>query len=236
MISDVCCFDENNNNVCDMDEAGCPASCDDSKPCTNDTCSASTDFKCNHETVFPCCGNDVCESDEDVNNICPEDCEIIDITDFQYDGTPDFLEDGTFVFIHTSAVETNFRLFYINITAGPDNVMENIRYTFDCDSSQHKDLDSIKSVAENITDADYDVGRINKLENDNYLIYTFFLMERIPAYGLDIEEMDANEEAEFHFKIKKLEPQKRDDMDCLFKFYFMKPHKMVQKYLNISYI
>jgi hypothetical protein len=48
--------------------------------------------------------------------------------------------------------------------------------------------------------------------------------------------MDANEQAAFHFKIKKLEPQKRDELSCAFNFYFMNPHKRVRKTLSISYI
>jgi len=227
MIGDVCCFDENDNGVCDMDEAGCPVSCDDGDPCTNDTCSASTDFKCVRETLYPCCGNGVCETDENVNNICPEDCEILNMTDFQYDGTPDYIEDGTFVFIHTTATETDYRLFYLNITAGDDG-MENIRYTFKCNSTQHVDLDSIDSVPENISEEVKPV--INKLDDDHYLIYSYFFLRRSPAYRLD------DEKAHFHFKINKHEPQKRDELSCLFKFYFMQPHKLVYRWLKISYI
>jgi hypothetical protein len=219
-----------------MDEAGCPASCDDGMPCTNDTCSGLTDFKCAHETIYPCCGNGVCETNEEANNICPEDCEIIGITDFIYDGTPDFIDDDSFVFIHTSAVEMPYRLFYTNLTAPGDNVLENIRYTFTCNSTQNTNLDSIDSVAENITDDDYRVGRINKHDDANYLIYSFFFMEVIPAYRLDVLRMDANERGAFYFKLKKKEPQKRDELSCMFKFYFMEPRKLVQKPLKISYI
>ena len=236
MIGDVCCFDDNNNNICDMDEAGCPSSCDDSKPCTNDTCSGLTDFKCAHEMITPCCGNDICDNDEEVNNICPEDCVVIGISDFIYDGTPDFIEDETFVFIHTSAVEMMYRLFFINITAPDDNLMENIRYTFKCNSTQNTNLDSIDSDPENITDDDYKFGRFNVWEDNNYEIHSFFFMEVYPAYRLDILQMEANERGAFYFKIKKKEPQKRDELSCMFKFYVMNPRKMVQKPIRISYI
>ena len=33
LLNNVCCYDGNRNSVCDMDEAGCPTSCDDSRPC-----------------------------------------------------------------------------------------------------------------------------------------------------------------------------------------------------------
>lgn len=233
MIGEVCCFDDNNNGVCDMDEAGCPASCDDSNACTNDTCSAKTDFKCVHDTIYPCCGNGVCERGEDVYNECPADCEVIDITDFQYTGTPDYIDGETFVFIHTATAEVDYRLFKLNITAGSGG-MKNIRYTFKCNSSEHKNLDSINSEPDNVSD-EIEL-KINKLDGEHYLIYSNFFLKRDPAYGVDIEELDANEEAQFQFSIDKKEPQKRDDLDCLFKFYFMEPRKLVYKVLRISFI
>ncbi|MCK4714852.1 MAG: hypothetical protein KAT35_04705, partial [Candidatus Aenigmarchaeota archaeon] len=68
MIGEICCYDQNSNDICDMEEAGCPDTCDDDNACTDDSCSAVTDFECVHEFIYPCCGNDVCDRSEDVNN------------------------------------------------------------------------------------------------------------------------------------------------------------------------
>ena len=68
------------------------------------------------------------------------------------------------------------------------------------------------------------------------MIYSFFFMDSIPNYRLDVLQMDAYEKGAFYFKVKKIEPQKRDELTCLFKFYFMNPRKMVHKPLKISYI
>jgi hypothetical protein len=236
VIGDVCCNDQNNNNICDMDEAGCPSSCDDSNSCTNDTCSGSTNFDCEHITLYPCCGNGVCDNTESVKNECPADCDILSMTDFQYEGTPDFIEDDTFVFIHTSAIEAQYRVLFLNLTGGTGG-MENIRYTFRCNSSQHGLVDSIASEPENVTDNDdYDSGRYNVFDNSYYLIYSFFFLNAAPAYRLDIESLGEGSQAAFHFKVKKKDPQSRDDLECLFKFYFMKPRKVVHKVLELSYI
>lgn len=51
----------------------CPASCDDGDRCTRDECSASTDFRCEHNDITPCCGNGICESAEDSSS-CSLDC------------------------------------------------------------------------------------------------------------------------------------------------------------------
>ena len=235
MINGICCNDDNNNYVCDNDQPGCPASCDDSNTCTNDTCSSATNFKCVHSSISPCCGNGVCDPSEDLNNLCPQDCQVISMTDFQYAGTPDYIDGNTFVFIHTTASESVYRTFFLNMTAPPDNTMENIRYTFKCNSTQYPALDSIDAVPDNLTEEDY-LLKINRLNTTNYVVFTFFFMERNPAYRLDILQMDANEKASFHFKIMKAQPQKRDDLSCLIKFYFMKPRKIVYKWLKISYI
>jgi len=203
-IGAVCCYDENSNNVCDMDEAGCPASCDDGNPCTNNTCSADSNFQCTSAVIPECCGNDVCEQSEDLNNICPADCKTIDITDFQYVGTPDYIEGGTFVFIHTASAEIEYRLFALNITAG-DNTMENIRYTFKCNSTQNTDLDSIDSEPDNVSD-ELDL-KIHKLDDTNYLIFSNFFLKRSPTYGLDIEKINPFEMAQFQFSINMKAPQ-----------------------------
>lgn len=57
----------------------CLSSCDDRDICTEDTCSFSTDYKCNHIKLDPCCGNNICEKDETIQ-ICNKDCKGIDIT------------------------------------------------------------------------------------------------------------------------------------------------------------
>lgn len=236
-IGDVCCYDENENDVCDIEEAACPGTCDDNNPCTIDRCSLETDFECEHETVSPCCGNGVCDSSEEVNNICPEDCEILDITDFEYFRTPDFKDDDKFVFIHTASVVSEYKYFSVNITASEGD-MRNIRYTFQCNSS-HKDLDSIDSEVENVTDEeddDEDLGKVNLLENDHYIIKTYFHMSGTPAYRLTITNLDDGYATKFYFRIKKKDAQKRDDLSCIFKFYFMQPKKIVHKTLRISYI
>ena len=233
LIGNVCCSDDNKNNVCDSDEAGCPASCDDNNTCTNDVCSAGTNFKCEHRPVANCCGNGICEPSEDVNNICPQDCTVIKITDFQFGGTPDYIEGGTFVFIHTVATAVDYRLFFLNITAGVEG-MGNVKYTFKCNSTKHTNLDSILSITEKLTEEISPV--INKLNETHYLVYSYFFFNRSRAYDLSIESLDPLEKAQFHFKMNKKEPQKRDDLSCLFSFYFMQPRKIVQKWLKISFI
>ena len=59
--------------VCDSCVKECPLSCDDRKTCTQDYCNSNTNFKCVHEDVFPCCGDDICESSES-KEICEQDC------------------------------------------------------------------------------------------------------------------------------------------------------------------
>ena len=54
-------------------ELECPVSCDDNDVCTDDRCSAATNYQCVHFAVTPCCGNLKCEDFEDSNN-CPTDC------------------------------------------------------------------------------------------------------------------------------------------------------------------
>lgn len=51
----------------------CPESCEDGNECTTDYCSAVTDYKCNNDPIIPCCGNDICDSQESYTN-CPKDC------------------------------------------------------------------------------------------------------------------------------------------------------------------
>lgn len=54
----------------------CLESCDDNNGCTADICSASTNFTYTHKTIIPCCGNGICEENED----CSLDCEKTNIT------------------------------------------------------------------------------------------------------------------------------------------------------------
>jgi hypothetical protein len=236
MIGNVCCDDTNNNGVCDMDDIGCPISCDDSNACTNDSCSVDTNFDCVHAVVSPCCGNGVCDASEDAANVCDEDCTVISMSKFKLKGTPDFMDGEKFVFIHTGSAESEQRYFYINFSAGSDG-MENIRYTFKCNSTQHKALDSINSQVYNLTDDEEDdYAKINKLEDSYYVIFTNFFRAKTATYGREIDELEGSEEASFHFNIQKKNPQLRDELSCLVKFYFMQPRKIVNKWLYISYI
>ncbi len=232
MIGEVCCYDQNSNDICDIEEAGCPDSCDDDNACSNDTCSASTNFECVHTMNYPCCGNDVCEKNEEYNNICPEDCVILDVTDFQLLGEKAFIEDGAYQFIHTVSASP-IKFFRLNITAGKGG-MEDIRYTFTCNSTQHADLDSINSEAYNETD---DIEeKLNLLETADYRVYTNFFNKQEAGFERDIEELNQNGVAYFNFKIEKINPLKRDDLTCLVKLYFIEPKKILYKWLEISYI
>lgn len=51
-------------------ESGCPSSCDDGFACTEDVCENAV---CISKPVSPCCGNRVCEGNEDEDN-CALDC------------------------------------------------------------------------------------------------------------------------------------------------------------------
>ncbi len=51
----------------------CPATCSDNNSCTEDKCSAATNYECAYKAIIPCCGNGVCE-DNEFN--CNEDCII----------------------------------------------------------------------------------------------------------------------------------------------------------------
>lgn len=53
----------------------CPISCDDNNECTNDYCNEQTNYQCRHDKIFPCCGNEICEENENYEN-CLADCAI----------------------------------------------------------------------------------------------------------------------------------------------------------------
>ena len=55
----------------------CPDSCNDNNKCTEDTCSALTNYQCAHMKITPCCGNSECESGE-TSKDCPEDCKAVE--------------------------------------------------------------------------------------------------------------------------------------------------------------
>ena len=232
VINGVCCFDDNNNGVCDMEDVGCPDTCDDNNSCTNDTCSASTDFKCVHEDIAPCCGNGVCEKSEDLANECPEDCTVLDISDFQLSNEKAYMDGDKFQFIHTYSSDP-MKYFYLNITADKE-VIEDIRYTFQCNSTQYSNIDSINSEAIELTDEQDQ--KVNQYDDGNYLINSNFQMAASGAYSREVEQLLIGETAYFNFKIEKQDPQKRDDLTCLVSFYFIKPQKVVEKWLKISYI
>ncbi|RLE44802.1 hypothetical protein DRJ22_05435 [Candidatus Woesearchaeota archaeon] len=49
----------------------CIGGCDDYNACTTDWCEEG---KCEHEPIIPCCGNKICEQEENEDN-CPIDCK-----------------------------------------------------------------------------------------------------------------------------------------------------------------
>ncbi len=56
-------------------EQKCPSSCDDANSCTVDSCSASTNYFCEHTVKegVSCCGNNKCDTGEDKCS-CQQDC------------------------------------------------------------------------------------------------------------------------------------------------------------------
>jgi hypothetical protein len=92
LVGNGCCLDTNDNLICDSDETtdktvpepkkvdlikedrpACPTSCDDANQCSKDYCSSETDYKCKHDSISSCCGNDICEKGE-LCNECSADC------------------------------------------------------------------------------------------------------------------------------------------------------------------
>ncbi|MBU1199822.1 MAG: hypothetical protein KKF46_07535 [Nanoarchaeota archaeon] len=51
----------------------CPNSCDDGNKCTEDFCSESTSYECQHSIIKPCNGNGICENGEyGISEDCPD--------------------------------------------------------------------------------------------------------------------------------------------------------------------
>jgi hypothetical protein len=61
--------DINNDNNKSISEDICK-DCDDNNPCTEDFC---IEGNCINKEIFPCCGNSICEGEEDKDS-CPTDC------------------------------------------------------------------------------------------------------------------------------------------------------------------
>ena len=55
-------------------EKKCHVSCNDNNACTNDYCDEDTNYECKYDMLVPCCGNGICESDENFEN-CLADCK-----------------------------------------------------------------------------------------------------------------------------------------------------------------
>ncbi|MEE9323712.1 MAG: hypothetical protein V3U72_04160 [Candidatus Aenigmarchaeota archaeon] len=236
-IDNRCCFDMDDNGVCDIDEKECPESCDDDNPCTRDYCSLQTNFECSHDEIALCCGNGVCEESEDLANECPEDCVVIDMIDFyhQYSG-PDYMDGDTFVFIHTGSNETDKKPdFYFNITAS-DSRIRNIRTTYNCTDSKtgHK-IDSIGVDRIEVVEGYPEFGYESKFDNDDYTIYTSFYSKELKT-GIEVIELVKGKTVEFRISVSKKDYKVRSDLTCDFDFYFLDPLKHVIKRLEISYI
>ncbi|MCK5023371.1 MAG: hypothetical protein KAS04_04315 [Candidatus Aenigmarchaeota archaeon] len=237
LIDNRCCFDEDNNGVCDIDEMVCPETCDDSDDCTNDHCSLQTKFKCENDAIIPCCGNGICEDPEDVANECPEDCDVIQMTDFYHRlGGPDYMDGDKFVFIHTGSNETDKSPdFSVNITATVKDLV-NIRTTYNCtDSATGNVIDSINVDMIEVVEGYPTFGHENEFENDEYTMYTSFYSEELKT-RIDVDELEIGKTVEFRVRITKQDYKVRSDLICDFDFYFLEPLKHVKKELKISYI
>jgi hypothetical protein len=237
IINGRCCFDEDSNGVCDIDERECPPSCDDDNPCTNDFCSFDTNFECKHSEITPCCGNGECEANEDLANECPEDCVVVDMTGFyhRYSG-PDYMEGNKFVFIHTGSNLTDKKPdFYLNITA-QDNKLKNIRVTYNCTDSKtgHK-IDSINVDRIEVVPGYPNFGYENEYSDDDYSIYTSFYSKDLLT-NIEVDELAVGETVEFRIRVVKEDYKTRSEFTCDFDFYFLNPLKHVRKRLDISYI
>jgi hypothetical protein len=237
-IGGACCFDNDNNGVCDINEKECPSSCDDSDTCTNDHCSIQTNFECRHDAIKPCCGNKVCEPSEDAANECPEDCTVIKMTNFMHSYTgPDYMENDTYVFIHTGSNETDKKPdFYLNITA--DKVkLRTISATYNCtDSTTGHKIDSITADRVPVVeDFPAEFGYEKKLDSADYTIFSSFYSKELKS-AIEVNELAIGKTVEFRISILNKNYKVRSKLTCDFDLYTLEPLKHVKKQLKISYI
>jgi hypothetical protein len=236
-VSGMCCFDDDNNGVCDINEKTCPASCDDTIACTADSCSVQTNFECVHEIQKPCCGNGICEPNEDSSNECLEDCTVIKMTNFIHSYTgPDYMENDTYVFIHTGSNETDKKPdFYFNITADKTS-LENIRSTYNCtDSATGHTLDSILVDRIEVVEGYPEFGYENKFDSADYTIFSSFYSKEMGT-SIDVASLIVPKTVQFRISFFNKNYKIRSRLTCDFDFYFREPQKQVRKQLKISYI
>jgi hypothetical protein len=180
----------------------------------------------------------VCEPNEDTANECPEDCVVIKMTDFIHSYTgPDYMENDTYVFIHTGSNETDKKPdFYLNITA--DKVMlDNIRATYNCtDSATGHKIDSITvDRVPVIEDFPTEFGYENKFSSADYDIYTSFYSKELKS-AINVVGLDVGKTVEFRIRIMNKNYKIRSKLTCDFDFYIREPQKHLKKKLKISYI
>lgn len=237
LVNGTCCFDNDSNGVCDINEMSCPASCDDSNNCTMDYCSIQTNFECRHDKIKPCCGNGICEPNEDTANECPEDCTVIKMTDFIHSYTgPDYMENNTYVFIHTGSNETDKKPdFYLNITA--DKVkLRTISVTYNCtDSNTGHKIDSISSDRVEVIEDHPEFGYEKKFDSADYTIYSSFFSKELKS-AIEVNELAIGKTVEFTIRIANKNYKVRSRLTCDFDFYFLEPSKHLKKQLKMSYI
>lgn len=237
LVNGTCCFDDNSNGVCDINEKTCPASCDDSNACTTDSCSIRTGFECKHDAIKPCCGNGACEPNEDIANECPQDCTVIKMTNFYQSYTgPDYMENDTYVFIHTGSNETDKKPdFYLNITADATTI-KNIRSTYNCtDSATRHVIDSIGADRVEAVEGYPDFGYENKFDSADYTIFSSFFSKELGT-GIEVGSLAIGKTVQFRISFTNKNYKLRSKLTCDFDFYFLEPLKHVKKQLKISYI
>lgn len=235
LVDGVCCFDDDDNGVCDIEERECPDSCDDGDPCTSDHCSQATNFECRHDEITPCCGNGECEESEEIANECPEDCVVIDMTDFEhrFDG-PDYMDGDRFVFIKAEVNETED--FHLNITAD-DTEIRKIGVTYNCtDSQTGLRINSIDADKVEVVEGYTEMGYQNEFQSDDYTIYSSFYSHDSKDHMVEVNSVEPGDSVEFRISMIKEEHKVVSDLDCEFNFYFLQPSKQVKKHLRISYI
>ncbi|MEM5871572.1 MAG: hypothetical protein QW051_01730 [Candidatus Aenigmatarchaeota archaeon] len=234
LINNICCFDDNNNGICDIDEKECPKSCEDENPCTKDYL---VGCECKHEEIKPCCGNGICEPEEDLANECSKDCIVITMTDFYHASTgPDFMENDTYVFIHTGSVLMDKKAeFYLNITA-KNYTLRNIKAIYNCtDVLTKKKIDSINVERVEVVEGHPQFGYENMLKSDDYTIYTHFYTKNKP-YSVEVQELQPGNTTQYKVRFVKNNYKTKGNLICDFTFYFFEPLKRVKKTLKLSFI